>query len=209
MKRMNKGYTLAEILVTLGIISVIAMTTIPSIVNNSHHKTYEASADRTAVLLEEGMTEIIHRAQIPQEDTGVVQTLSPIRVRDVINGDNNSFITTNSVIFDSLGSIFGTEALGNADRTNYINNAKNANGTSVADWGTAQVYRMKKLKSYVIFLQIPAANSSRDDDGFLTEIFIDANGNKSPNRKYDRVAFPKGDIFRYQLLNNGHIVRVR
>ena len=209
MKNTKKGYTLSEILVTLGIISVIAGITIPAIVNNTHAKAFEATADRTAVLLEESMTEIIHRAQSEDEENGFADTLSAIQVKDVIGGANTNYITSGTVLFDSLGSLLDVEAIPNADKTSYISGAKNANGTAVS-WNSNKVYKLKKQNSFVIFQPIQAATGATNlYDSVLTDIYVDANGNKTPNRMYDETTYPKGDIFKYRLINNGHIVRVR
>ena len=39
---MQKGFTLAEVLITLGIIGIVAALTLPSMINNSNKKEFEA-----------------------------------------------------------------------------------------------------------------------------------------------------------------------
>ena len=206
MKNTKQGYTLSEILITLVTIAVVAALTVPMLVNNTHQKAYEATADRMAVILEEGIAEIMHRAIDQNEEVGAIDTLSALQVKDVIGGAKADFITSGTVLFDSLGSLLGVDAIQNAS---YISNVKNAAGGAV-DWNGNNVYKMKKQNSYVIFQPIPAATGATSAyDTVLTDVYIDANGDKTPNRMYDKTTYPKGDIFRYRLLNSGHIVRVR
>ena len=206
MKNTKQGYTLSEILITLVTIAVVAALTVPMLVNNTHQKAYEATSDRMAVILEEGIAEIMHRAIDQNEEVGAIDTLSAIQVKDVIGGAKADFITSGTVLFDSLGSLLGVDAIQNAS---YISNVKNAAGGAV-DWNGNNVYKMKKQNSYVIFQPIPAATGATSAyDTVLTDVYIDANGDKTPNRMYDKTTYPKGDIFRYRLLNSGHIVRVR
>lgn len=209
MKNTKKGYTLAEILITLGVIAIVSALVVPSLFNNTKEQTYEPAAQRTAVVLEEAIVEIIQRAQGNSEDAGAVTTLSPITVRDVTGANSDDFISTGTTLFDALRSIMGTEALSAADRNSYIRSVRNADGTAVVNWGAYNVYKVKKVNTYVTVIPVPAANASRNDDGELTRIYIDANGDKAPNRIYNRANFPGGDIFEYILMNSGHILRVQ
>ena len=209
MKNTKQGYTLSEILITLVTIAVVAALTVPMLVNNTHQKAYEATSDRMAVILEEGIAEIMHRAIDQNEEVGAIDTLSAIQVKDVIGGAKADFITSGTVLFDSLGSLLGVDAIQNADKNSYVSKVKNAAGGAVA-WNGNNVYKMKKQNSYVIFQPIQAAvGATSAYDTVLTDVYIDANGDKTPNRMYDKTTYPKGDIFRYRLLNSGHIVRVR
>ena len=209
MKKTKQGYTLSEVLITLGIIAVIAAITVPMLVNNTHQKAYEATSDRMAVILEEGLAEIMHRAINQSEEVGAADTLSALQVKDVIGGAKADFITSGTVLFDSLGSLLGVEAISNTDKNSYISNVKNVGG-GIAAWNGNKVYKIKKQNSYVIFQPIPAATGATSAyDTVLTDVYIDSNGNKAPNRMYDKTTYPNGDIFRYRLLNSGHIVRVR
>lgn len=44
---MQKGFTLAEVLITLGIIGIVAALTLPSMINNSNKKEFEALLKKT------------------------------------------------------------------------------------------------------------------------------------------------------------------
>lgn len=55
----KKGFTLAEVLITLSIIAVVSVLTIPSVVKNYRYKTYAASAQKIYAQLEEAVTSIV------------------------------------------------------------------------------------------------------------------------------------------------------
>ena len=55
----KKGFTLAEVLITLSIIAVISILTIPSIVKNYRYKTYAASAQKIYSQLEDAISSIM------------------------------------------------------------------------------------------------------------------------------------------------------
>ena len=48
---MKKGFTLAEVLITLGIVGVVASMTLPTLNNNVQKQTYEAGAKKAYNIL--------------------------------------------------------------------------------------------------------------------------------------------------------------
>ena len=210
MKEIKKGFTLAEILITISTVGIIAAITIPAIVNISQERSFEAAADRTAVLLEEGIVNVFQRAnENNNPDEGAVMTLSATTVNNVL-GAGNDFLSQNTVLFDTCGSILGLDRVAAVNENSYKNQVRTAANVAVAGWNTYNVYEMRKINSFITVQPVTAANASTNvDDRELTRIYIDANGDKAPNRMYDQNVFPKGDIFEYRLLNNGHITRVR
>lgn len=55
----KKGFTLAEVLITLSIIAVISVLTIPALVKNYRYKTYSASAQKVYAQLNDAVSTII------------------------------------------------------------------------------------------------------------------------------------------------------
>ena len=55
----KKGFTLAEVLITLSIIAVISVLTIPSVVKNYRYKTYAASAQKIYSQLNDAVSSIM------------------------------------------------------------------------------------------------------------------------------------------------------
>lgn len=53
---LKKGFTLAEVLITLGIIGVVAAMTLPSVINNSKSKEYEALLKKAYSTLSQAIT---------------------------------------------------------------------------------------------------------------------------------------------------------
>lgn len=50
-----KSFTLAEVLITLGIIGVVAAMTLPAIINNSQNKELEARLKKSYSILQQGL----------------------------------------------------------------------------------------------------------------------------------------------------------
>ena len=214
MKKINKGYTLAEMLLTLGIISVVAGITIPALVSNTRSRALEPTADRTAVCLEEEILHIITKAQkeddANSENVGDVQNLAAIMVSDVLGNANNSYLSEGTVLFDACGSIMGLSEIPQNSKTSYLAGIKDPDGNDQAGWDNYKVYRMKKMNVLVTVRPVDGVDASTsDNDKELTRLYIDANGERSPNRIFNTDTSANGDIFEYRLLNNGNITRRR
>ena len=62
MKRNKNAFTLAEILITLGIVGVVASLTVARL-GNMKDRTFEATREKTANMLEQGFAKILHEIQ--------------------------------------------------------------------------------------------------------------------------------------------------
>lgn len=194
MKAKKTGYTLAEVLISVGIIGVIAALTIPAIKNSVKERTVTPSKERAVNVLRHGMANIIYNAQANSENTGAVTTIAAITQNDVLENHVNTLLTTDNALFgNNMRSFLGIEAL-DADKSEEYLDSVNGIPENVA----YLVYRIKKGKAYVIVTPIPAINANIADDGVITDIYIDADGEKGSNTLNE-------DIFAYTLLNNGHI----
>ena len=90
---MNKAFTLSEVLITLGIIGVVAALTLPAIVNNTNNKTLETSLKKSYSTIYQALN--IYYAQngekITPENIGAHE-LKPILLKymDVIDSEAKS-----------------------------------------------------------------------------------------------------------------------
>ena len=50
-----KGFTMAEVLITLGIIGVVAAMTLPSLINNNRNKALEAAFKKNYSVIEQAL----------------------------------------------------------------------------------------------------------------------------------------------------------
>ncbi len=201
MKELYKGYTLAEVLVTIGIIGIIAALVAPGLAQNMHKNTISASLARSAELIQTGMTNILNTAQNNDESGNAFSGLTSIQIKDILgNGANNanSYITEGDYLFSRTNSFLGVEE----DEDYVINNIKDYNGNNIANnmLSNTIAFKFTKIKPVIIFQEIPAAkNVDSDENEILTRIYIDANASERPNRVGD-------DVFLFGLTNRGILI---
>ena len=61
---MKKGFTLAEVLITLGVIGIVASLTLPNVLNNFNNKTQVAQLQRTYNMLTNAATQLLADEQV-------------------------------------------------------------------------------------------------------------------------------------------------
>lgn len=76
---MKKGFTLAEVLITLGVIGIVASLTLPNVLNNFNNKTQVAQLQRTYNMLANAVTQLMADEQV---DSLVQSSLSSTEGRD-------------------------------------------------------------------------------------------------------------------------------
>lgn len=64
---MKKAFTLAEVLITLGIIGVVAAMTLPTVINNVHHKELETALKKQYSTLSQAILDIQREDGLPFE----------------------------------------------------------------------------------------------------------------------------------------------
>ncbi len=114
----RKGFTLAEVLITLAVIGVVAALTIPAVLNNAGAVQYKSSVKKAAATLNSairfrklrtgniiaGVNSQKDLTDLFKEDLSILST----------SGDNKVY-TTDSISYTFLGS--NCEAVGVADKT--------------------------------------------------------------------------------------------
>lgn len=98
MRKFRPGFTLAEVLITLGIIGVVAAIVMPSVITSYQYKTIGVKLSKFASLVENAT-----RPFVVQNDT--FSTARPGLIEDFVN---ESFIIT-----DVIGAVDGTDDEGN------------------------------------------------------------------------------------------------
>ena len=217
MKKNKKGFTLAEILVTLGIVGVIAALVILQI-SKVNDKTFEPTRERTINVLQEGFAKLLHQAQQGNDDA-MTTMLSAITYRDLrIEHNPNTLAivqpgTTN--LFDQCQGQLGIVPvqMTAAERTAYLNsmhwlNAQNQEQSLITKYPrlrTAVVYKFAKINSVIIVE--PFVGNFANEHAVIARIFIDADGTEGRNLLDAPNQSKRGDIGVYGLGNDGFIYR--
>lgn len=71
MRRWNQGFTLAEVLITLGIIGVVAAMTIPTIINNTQNAEFSTAMKKTYSVLSNATSKML------ADNSGTIWDVSP------------------------------------------------------------------------------------------------------------------------------------
>ena len=196
MKKLENGFTLAEILVTLGIVGIIAAVILPRITNHFYDAAVGINLARVVEQIESGCADIIQKANTNAEDNCLTDVVSVIKASDIPNpaGSSDNSIAAN------IGEIGYTYMdLEEADDDITIS-ASSYNGdfmnSEASDISSHQLYKSKKTPAHVCFVPEELANND-DYDNYIATVYIDANGqDNAPN------AFGQ-DLFVFYLKNNG------
>lgn len=194
----KKGYTLAEVLVCIAIVGIIAALIVPSLVNKTNKSTLGATLARTVELTQTGMTNIIQEANRNSEDGNSVVGLSAIQKKDIgLEGDDSDdYIMDDDNYGSLLRSYFDTEDFDDYTTANIKDyTGANPNNAILSD---LNAFRFKKLNSAVIFQKAQNLDNA-DKDTIIARVIIDANGIAAPNRFGE-------DVFLFGLTNSGVLI---
>lgn len=164
---MKKGFTLAEVLITLGIIGVVAALTLPSLIQN-----YKEKATVTAVKQSYSIfAQALKMVTIDNPDLSALTDSS-------LSAKENSQIMFNEIskhIKKVKSCDVDKNCMGN---TYYLN----LNNEKVSNWDTYNNLVTGVLANGTSFwiLSLPASISG--EETYAGQIGIDINGNKRPNK---------------------------
>lgn len=96
--RNKKGFTLAEVLVTLAVIGVVAALTIPSVIGSSNEKTAKTSIKKALSVLNQALT-----MSIAQNEVDASSVNSPATLLGLFD-DYISYISTNATNYNLVAS---------------------------------------------------------------------------------------------------------
>ena len=219
--RINKyGFSLVELLITIGIVSVVAAMIIPSLKDKTSTKSFLPKSEKIAGSIQSGIMDVMSTAYSNLDmSQGVPESLSEIRVSDFegtkygesIKG--TSKIQKNKTMYDRMREDGGTnffQSIASAldlvpfsDDDTY----KAQDVVEEAISSDVSYYKTKRGDAYVIIETVQANSNPEDNSTALARIAIDVNGNKAPNTIYNANDNPKGDIFLYGLGNNGNMYK--
>ena len=194
---MNRnGFTLMEILISLGIVGVVAAVTIPSLVSSTNNKNIGNALARSVELIQQGFTNIKVEAQKNSADGTAFENLAMIKKSD-LGLDGEAYITDDNSFYNDTRSFLGTE------ESNYnISSIKNFSGSDVANnlLKDFTAYKFNKANMVVMFQNVTNNDiANADNDTIISKVLIDANGVAGPNR------FGK-DVFLFGLTNAGTLI---
>lgn len=206
-KMRKRGFTLAEILVSLAVIGIVAALTIPGLVRNVQKNQAGAILGKSVEQLEVGFQNIIQFANDNYDNASYAQTLSAVSVSDLgIENSEDGDSGNNSIVGDGFKGVLSYLGLVPV-KVDKIIDIKSFDGTKDATLDTVisdgDLYKFSKTPASVCFQASVSDVNSTDTDEMNKEIasvYIDVNGfDKGPN------GFGK-DIFRFQIRNSGHLI---
>lgn len=181
----KKGFTLAEILITLTIVGIVAAITIPNLVGNASKKSQASLMRKTSVELTEAVD-----LEISQKD---VKSVAPLF--DTTDKINDFLVNTFKVIKNCHSDPFNTTTTCLPSKMGYISGAAS---TNLSDYITiADSSCIENSAGITICMSKFVPNATDKTTGY-GEILVDTNGVKDPNIK-------GRDIFRLKYMYNGDI----
>lgn len=205
MKKLSQGFTLAEILIALGIIGVVSALTLPALFGSFTSATFGTALARSVERLELGFRNAIESANknLVERENATLETLEAINLEDLFEADEAPATQTELLtadgrtLFVSAGAIIGTETATNIDNYSYTN----FNGGEVAEFAVdadTTPYKIKKLNTIIYYRGVENLNNPTAST-MVGRILIDVNGTERPNRA-------GRDVFLYGLRNDGRLV---
>lgn len=193
---MKNGYTLAEVLITLAIVGVVAALALPALFRNIGSVTIGEGLARGVELVQQGTTNIKMEAQNNSDEGTAFENLASIRKSD-IGLDGNNYITDDNSFYNDTKSFFAME-----DVTYDVGSVKGYDDSDVNEnlVSNFTAYKFNKVNVVVAFQNVTNDNiANAENDDIISRVLIDANGTAAPNR------FGK-DVFLFGLTNDGRLI---
>lgn len=196
----KNGFTLAEILIALTVVGVLAALTIPGLVRDVQKNQAGAILGKSVEQLETGFQNVIQAANDNYDNASYAQTLSGICKEDLGLGG------CDSIASDGFNCVIAYLGLVPSEVEKVVD-IKTFDGTKDEETATditgSNLYKFSKTPATVCIQSLdedPNAGDIDEMDIELASVYIDVNGlDKGPN------VYGK-DIFRFQLRNSGHLV---
>lgn len=192
MKTKYSGFTLAEVLITLGIIGIVAAMTLPSVINNSRNKQLEAGLKKAYSVIGQALD--MYQAEtgerITQDTVSVKKLLIKYikTARDCGNGSESSEAELEKVCIPNYVNTGSTEK----NSTKY----KTFNGKTNITLGYFDDGQFVMLDGSLVLLENRVYNNKEN----VLYISVDVNGyNKNPNRLGQ-------DLFMFQVDKKGKLL---
>lgn len=178
MKNLKKGFTLAEVLITLGIIGVISALTLPMFTVNAKYQALASKISSTLSSVENGF------AAMMSADSADDMTETNYWRNNKSTGELAEFLKVEEVSapYASCETLSGTTINLSPNKTYLMKNG----AVIMIQYKEASLTEAQRLAKGASVAQ------------FLAQVDIDVNGSEKPN-KYGR------DVFRFGLGSNGHL----
>ncbi|MBQ8459123.1 type II secretion system protein [bacterium] len=201
---MKKAFTLAEMMITIGIIGVVSALTIPHLITNVQKRILTSKLQKSYAMLNQGF-----RRMLAEENaSGLSQTEGFIgMIQNNRNGDRPWYGQCESYFYDrfdycsnfhkNLSKYFKISSLKKYESSDnyywyYLNGRKDARYSSKA----ITFIDGTMLLQFSFYNGDPYGATDNTMQGLAGEFYIDTNGTEKPNQ-YGR------DIFSFVLGNNG------
>ena len=177
----KNAFTLAEVLITLAVIGIVAALTLPGLIQNHNEKAWSTAKD----LWEKKLTETVRRMNVDGVMTGHDST------EDFMNTFKNYMKVIKTCDNSEHNKCYSPEFVLTGKRDNlekkYIEDFKTAGDLGITDWNTNTMSFVVADGTTVIMAynpKCPYADPVEDTGSQVSciSMMIDVNGKKSPNR---------------------------
>ena len=194
MKETRGGFTLAEALIVLAVIGVIAALLVPSLISSTQKKTIGATLARVVYQTELGFQNIIQKANNNSDAISKVDKLALVTIGDIFANDDDVSLLEDFALFTVGATYFGVQALDRNIATTYFDSTDTGFSSD-----NERVFLMPKQNAYLIYSQPIWEYDANSVDSIFSRLAIDVNGDLLPNRQ-------GLDIFLFGISNNGRLI---
>lgn len=204
IKNVKKGFSLAEVLIAIAIVGVIAAINIPTVVSETQNRKHAAALGRNVEAIETGCQLIIQQASeaggevidgiytVKNDLTGATsEYFDRLPVSNVLSNVTADFFNISQRTYNTNGT--PTYNVNNINGQNPIPTLKNLTNTNQNFWissKTGALYGYRFVRQH---------NTETTNDPIIGYIYIDVNAASAPNR-YGR------DIFVFGLTDSCHMI---
>lgn len=195
MKSLKKGFTLAEILITLSIIGIIAALLIPQLVDNTKKNQYGATLGRAIQQIELGISNMIQQVNNNLNNGSIVTTIDTITVEEVQGNpftNNGSILSHTFRLFQTGEPYMGIIELDQTTTEKYYEKSD-----TNFKYNNVRLFKFDKFNAYAMYAAQKGGQYQGND--IYTTVSIDVNGDSKPNKK-------GRDIFAFGLTTSGKMI---
>jgi len=190
--RKKVAFTLAEVLITLGIIGVVAAMTLPTLIQNYQKRVYVTQLKKSVSVLSQGFTLMMAQDGVTRlSDTEAFSGISD----NGFCGEDAILTAKCRSVKDGLERVFSGIQFVQCDGSEIkalngrVDSAKNLNNTCIKFPDGLEIY-------WSSFRKTPSGHTEHLSGGYVSQLYIDINGPKNPN------TFGR-DVFYLFIGNNG------
>jgi len=205
MKKQKFGFTLAEVLVTLGILGVIGALLIPQVVLNTQKNEAGVLLGNATEQISLGLKNIIQHANDQSDGLSMFDTYDSITRADLYGqgvARANTLIREPN-LFTNCESFFGTTPLNESELANYSVKAFNSNNDAFSTAISSNRTSKFKNKNGMYYMTRSSIGlhllPNRTPDTIINIVIVDVNGADAPNRTGK-------DIFLFGITGRGDMI---